>query len=349
VTPREPENGDAPDLAPDLDLAPTGDEHEALGDAAEARARRRLEEGGVLRDALDGLREELRSRLPSNEQGVDWMALYESLRRRFGSTGMRSLPAEVDEFGLDRAALAAARPWLDVLFDRWWRVEVSGADDLPRGRPCLFVANHSGLLPWDGLMVCHALARASLAPETPRFLVEDWLLRLPFAQAWLASLGGVRACRETAERLLRAKRSVVAFPEGANGATKVFRQRYRVPRFGRGGVVRTAIAARVPLVPVAVVGAEETHPLLFKLEAAARSIGLPFVPVTPTFPWLGPLGFLPLPSKWWIGFGEPLRTDELEPDAADDEILIWRMNEQLRAAVQTRLDEGLHERSSVWS
>jgi 1-acyl-sn-glycerol-3-phosphate acyltransferase len=342
VTPHEPENDDFDRLA-------ARDELDLVGDAAEARARRRLEQGGVLRDALDGLREELRSRLPSNEQGVDWMALYESLRRRFGSTGMRSLPAEVDEFGLDRAVLENTRPWLDVLFDRWWRVEVSGVSELPHGRPCLFVANHSGLLPWDGLMVCHALARAHLGPETPRFLVEDWLLRLPFAQSWLTSLGGVRACRENAERLLRTRRSVVAFPEGAKGATKVFRQRYRVQRFGRGGVVRTAIAARVPLVPVAVVGAEETHPLLFKVEAAARSLGLPFVPVTPTFPWLGPLGLLPLPSKWWIGFGEPLRTDELDPEAADDEILVWRMNEQLRAAVQSRLDEGLHERSSVWS
>lgn len=322
---------------------------DAAGDAAEARARRRLEQGGALRDAIDSLREELRARLPSNERGVDWMALYESLRRRFGSTGMRSLPAEVDEFGMDWAALENARPWLDALFDRWWRVEVSGADALPHGRPCLFVANHSGLLPWDGLMVCHALSRAQLGPEKPRFLVEDWLLGLPFAQSWLTSLGGVRACRENAERLLRARRSVVAFPEGAKGATKVFRQRYRVQRFGRGGVVRTAIAARVPLIPVAVVGAEESHPVLFKVEALARSLGLPFVPVTPTFPWLGPLGLLPLPSKWWIGFGEPLRTEELELDAADDEILVWRMNEQLRAAVQTLLDEGLHARSSVWS
>jgi 1-acyl-sn-glycerol-3-phosphate acyltransferase len=324
-------------------LAPDGE-----GEAAEARARSRIE-GGLLRDALEGLRAELRARLPSDERGVDWMALFDSARRRLGSTGMRSLPAEVDEFGMDRAALERARPWLDALFDRWWRVEVSGADAVPRRRPCLFVANHSGLLPWDGLMICHALARERIAPETPRFLVEDWLLGLPFAQPFLTRLGGVRACRENAERLLRTHRSVVAFPEGAKGATKVFRQRYRVQRFGRGGVVRTAIAMRVPLVPVAVVGAEEAHPVLFKLESAARAVGLPFVPVTPTFPWLGPLGLLPLPSKWWIGFGEPIRSDELAPEAEQDEILVWRLNEQLRAAVQARLDEGLKARPSVWA
>jgi 1-acyl-sn-glycerol-3-phosphate acyltransferase len=323
-------------------------EPDAEGAAAEARARGRLE-GGVLQQALDGLRAELRARLPADERGVDWMALYESLRRRFASAGMRSLPAEVDEFGMDRAALERARPWLDALFDRWWRVEVSGTDVVPHDGHALFVANHSGLLPWDGLMICHALARARIAPETPRFLVEDWLLGLPFAAPFLTRLGGVRACRENAERLLRTHRSVVAFPEGAKGATKVFRQRYRVQRFGRGGVVRTAIAAGVPLVPVAVVGAEEVHPVLFKLESAARAIGLPFVPVTPTFPWLGPLGLLPLPSKWWIGLGEPIRTDELAPEAEEDEILVWRMNEQLRAAVQALLDEGLKTRPSVWS
>jgi 1-acyl-sn-glycerol-3-phosphate acyltransferase len=277
------------------------------------------------------------------------MALYESLRRRFGSTGMRSLAAEVDEFGMDSASLAAARPWLDALFSRWWRVEVAGDERVPRDQPCLFVANHSGLLPWDGLMISHALARIGHGPARARFLVEDWLIGLPFAQPMLTRLGGVRACRENAERLLRSGRSVIAFPEGAKGATKPFRQRYRVQRFGRGGVVRTAIAARVPLVPVAVVGAEEAYPVLFRVETMARAIGLPFLPVTPTFPWLGPFGLLPLPSKWWIGFGEPVRSDELAPGAGEDEILVWRMNEQLRSAVQASLDSGLRARASVWA
>jgi 1-acyl-sn-glycerol-3-phosphate acyltransferase len=306
----------------------------------------------ALRDALwtalDGLRGELRARLASDEGGVDWMAFYESLRRRFASTGMRSLSAEIDEFGLDSATLESARPWLDALFRRWWRVELAGEQHLLE-TTSLFVANHSGLLPWDGLMVCHALERLGHGSVRARFLVEDWLLALPFAQPWLTRLGGVRACRENAERLLYGGRSVVAFPEGAKGATKPFRQRYRVQRFGRGGVVRTAITARVPLVPVAVVGAEEAHPVLLRIETAARALGLPFVPVTPTFPWLGPLGLVPLPSKWWIGFGEPIRTDELDAEAAGDEILVWRLNEQLRAAVQALLDDGLRSRPSVFA
>ena len=328
------------DLPPDLDA----------GDAQPADAGRgeRPEETGALHEALDGLRDELRSRFSTAAAGFDWMSFYDSLRRRFASAGMRSLPAEVDDFGMDAGALERARPWLDALYTRWWRVELAGVEHVPRGRPSLFVANHSGLLPWDGLMICHALARSGSLAERPRFLVADWLLTLPFAQPILTRLGGVRACRENAERLLRGGHSVVAFPEGAKGAAKVFRQRYRVQRFGRGGVVRTAIAARAPLVPVAVVGAEEVHPVLFKVETAARAVGLPFVPVTPTFPALGPFGLVPLPSKWWIGIGEPIATHELEVDAADDEILVWRLTEQLRAAVQTLVDAGLRQRPSIW-
>ena len=303
----------------------------------------------VLREALDALRERLVERFaPADAGSVDWMALYESLRRRFASVGMRDLSAEVDDFGMDAETIAAARPWLDLLYDRWWRVSVSGAEEVPRGRATLFVANHSGLLPWDGLMIAAALERHQPAAPRVRFLVADWLATLPFAQPWIARLGGVRACRENAERLLRTGRSVVAFPEGAKGAAKVFRQRYRVQRFGRGGVVRTALALGAPLVPVAVVGAEEAHPVLFKMETAARAVGLPFIPVTPTFPALGPLGVVPLPSKWSIEFGAPIETAELGPDAADDEILVWRMTEELRAQVQSMLETGVRERSSVW-
>ena len=303
----------------------------------------------VLRDALDALRERLLERFtPENSDGVDWMALYESMRRRFASVGMRDLSADVDDFGMDAEAIASARPWLDLLYDRWWRVSVSGAEDVPRGRASLFVANHSGLLPWDGLMIAAALGRHQPAAPRARFLVADWLATLPFAQPWITRHGGVRACRENAERLLRTGRSVIAFPEGAKGAAKVFRQRYRVQRFGRGGVVRTALALGAPLVPVAVVGAEEAHPVLFKVETAARAFGLPFVPVTPTFPALGPLGIVPLPTKWSIAFGAPIETAELGSAAADDEILVWRMTEELRSQIQSMVDAGVRERPSVW-
>jgi 1-acyl-sn-glycerol-3-phosphate acyltransferase len=256
---------------------------------------------------------------------------------------------EVDEFGLETEAVERVRGLLDFLVDRYWRVDVSGLDELDLDEPMLFVANRSGLLPYDGLVVSHLVARRFPEAERPRFLVADWLVTLPFVQPFLARLGGVRACRENAERLLRSGRSVVAFPEGAKGAAKVFRERYRVKRFGRGGVVRVALATRRRLVPVAVVGAEEAHPILFKVETLARMAGLPFLPVTPTFPWLGPLGALPLPSKWKVAFGPPFSTAHLGPEAVRDELLVSRMTEELRGDIQQRLGEALRQRDSVWS
>ncbi len=302
----------------------------------------------ALDDALDGLRRQLAERFPEPEDATDWMELYESLRGRLQAFGMSDRSSRIDPFGLDEDARIRALPLLDFLFERWWRVSVAVAPELPTDRPCLFVANRAGLLPWDGLMICHALARREPRAPRARFLVADWLITLPFAQPRLARLGGVRACRENAERLLRVGESVVAFPEGVKGAAKVFRERYRLQRFGRGGVVRTALSAGVPLVPVAVVGAEEAHPVLFKIESLAGAAGLPFIPVTPTFPALGPLGLVPLPTKWQIRIGAPIDAGELGPGAADDDLLIWRLTQELRSSVQTMVEQGLSERSSVW-
>ncbi len=317
----------------------------AQGAAPSASAER------VLREALDDLRSEIEARRPTPvlaPRPPDWAELYDRARRWVQVLSMSERSGEVDDFGLDEASLRRARPLLDFLFERWWRVEVSGLDALEGDGPRLFVANRSGLLPWDGMMIAHTVARRSASAERPRFMVADWLVTLPFVQPTLARLGGVRACRENAQRLLRSGRSVVAFPEGAKGATKVFRERYRVQRFGRGGVIRTALEMRVPVVPVAVVGAEEVHPVLFRIEAAARAVGLPFLPVTPTFPALGPLGAVPLPSKWSIRFGEAVATAELPPRAADDDLLVWRMTEELRQRIQAMVDAGLEARASVW-
>jgi len=141
---------------------------------------------------------------------------------------------------------------------------------------------------------------------------------------------------------------VVAFPEGVKGAAKTFRDRYRLQRFGRGGAVRLGLEAGVPIVPVAIVGAEETHPILFKLATPARIFGLPFLPVTPTFPWLGPLGALPLPSKWVISFGEPLATAATDPAQASDDLLVARLTEELRSEVQRQVKQALGIRQGVF-
>ncbi len=308
-----------------------------------------------LRDALDSLRREIRSRFPVRSElmaptgRANWEDLYVRLRRAASTFGMSERSAEVDEFGMDDLSLAQARPILEFLYDTYWRVDLHGVQNLPDEGPILLVANRSGLLPYDGLMISQALRRAKPGIPQPRFLVADWLITLPFAQSYLARLGGVRACRENAERLLGSGINVIAFPEGAQGAAKVYRDRYRLKRFGRGGILRMALECEVPLVPVGVVGAEEAHPVLFKWGTAARAVGLPFVPVTPTFPLLGPLGCLPLPSKWVIRIGEPIALDHLEPDAAFDELLISRMTEELRGCIQGLVDAGLADRESIWS
>jgi 1-acyl-sn-glycerol-3-phosphate acyltransferase len=301
---------------------------------------------------MGSLRREIRARLatpaPAPGPGLDPMALFDELRRRLSTLGMSEQRFEVDDFGLDAQALERALPLLDFLADRYWRIDVRGLDELDLDAPYLFVANRSGLLPYDGLMIAHAVARRFPQAARARFLIADWLVTLPFAQSFFARLGGVRACRENAERLLARGAPVIAFPEGAKGATKPFRDRYRLQRFGRGGVVRLAVELGCPLVPVAVVGAEEAHPVLFKVETLARMAGLPFLPVTPTFPWLGPFGFLPLPSKWSLHFGPAVSTAHLGREAARDELLVSRMTEELRREIQARVNDGLRGRRSIW-
>jgi 1-acyl-sn-glycerol-3-phosphate acyltransferase len=337
------------------------DKDEAEGSASKRRHPGEGEDpdrevGDLLPGALLDLQKEIRARFDSRTAGgdapgrgtADWVALIDELRRRAPTLGMTERSGYVDDFGLDEQTIRHARPVLEYLRRHYWRVDVAGIDELPADGPVLLVANRSGILPYDGLMISHVVAESISERCRPRFLVADWLITLPFVQPFLARVGGVRACRENADRLLRTGRSVVAFPEGLKGAGKVFRQRYRLKRFGRGGVVRVAIEVGVPMVPVAVIGAEEAHPVLFKMETLARSIGVSFIPVTPTFPALGPLGLLPLPSKWSIRFGTPIETEHLGARTAQDELLVSRMTEELRSEIQTMVDEDLRSRPGIW-
>jgi 1-acyl-sn-glycerol-3-phosphate acyltransferase len=305
--------------------------------------------------ALAGLGSEIRTRFAERPPPVarrdpgEWEHFINAARHRVGTLGMSERTGAVDSFGMDDAALARARPLLDWLVERYWRLELLGLEHLPGDGPSLLVANRSGVMPYDGLIVSHALARERPAAPRPRFLVADWLMHQPFAHAALARLGGVRACRDNAVRLLAAGRTVLAFPEGVKGAAKTFRERYQLKRFARGGVVRVALESQVPLVPVGIVGAEEAHPILFKVGATARSLGLPFLPVTPTFPWLGPLGLVPLPTKWVVRIGEPFDLGGRGPEAAEDDLLVARLTEELRTAIQGLIDDALADRASVWS
>jgi 1-acyl-sn-glycerol-3-phosphate acyltransferase len=230
----------------------------------------------------------------------------------------------------------------------WWRVEVTGAEHLPAHGPGLVVANHSGVLPYDGLMIQLAIRHEHPAKRVCRMLALDMFALLPVLAPVLSKSGSVRANPENAERLLRRGEMLGVFPEGVKGVGKFFRDRYRLARFGRGGFVRIALRTGAPVIPCAVVGAEEIHPVIAKADWIGRPFGLPYFPVTPTFPWLGPLGVVPLPTKWSIDFGDPVDLGGYGPGDADDPILVNRISEDVRSTIQRMVDGRLARRRSVW-
>jgi 1-acyl-sn-glycerol-3-phosphate acyltransferase len=279
---------------------------------------------------------DLRRRLP-----------LEGVWRRWRQLAMWGRSDVVDDFGRDPRATARWEWLFEFLYSRWFRVEATGLEHVPpRGR-ALLVANHAGSLPYDSAMVMHAVRRDHPARRDVRPLVEDTVFHLPFLGPLMNRIGGVRADPENAERLLLKDELVAVFPEGEKGMGKLWKDRYRLQRFGRGGFVKLALRTAAPIIPVAVVGAEEAAPMLGKVTWFAKNIGIPWIPVTPTFPWLGPAGLLPLPSKWYVKFGEPIDLGRTHsPAAAEDRLLVNRLADQIRTQIQTMIDELLGQRRS---
>lgn len=270
------------------------------------------------------------------------------IARKWGRGALRSRAEEFDDFGLDPAFEERVKPVVEFLYRSYFRTSVEGIENVPAEGRCIVVANHSGALPLDGPML-----RAALRIEHPqkrdlRWLAEDFVYYLPFAGVFMNRVGAVRACPENAERLLEKESLVAVFPEGVHGIKKLFRERYRLQRFGRGGYIRLCLRMRAPIVPCAIIGAEESSPLLYRLEGLTELLGLPYFPITPTFPFLGPAGLLPAPTKWRMRFGEPIHFDNYGPEAADDHVLVGRLSERVRSSIQAMLDSGLRERRSVW-
>jgi 1-acyl-sn-glycerol-3-phosphate acyltransferase len=255
---------------------------------------------------------------------------------------------EVDDFGYDPKFAETILPFFEFLYTVWWRVEAMGMENVPRTGPALLVANHSGVLPWDGIMINLAVRHHHPDHRVCRMLALDMFALLPFLAPLLAQSGAVRANPENAERLLRKGELVGVFPEGVKGVGKRLKDRYKLARFGRGGFIRIALRTGAPIVPCAVVGAEEIHPALARMDWVGKPLGLPYVPITPTFPLLGPLGFVPLPSKWSIDIGKPIAMDTYGPDAAEDPMLVNRLSEQVRGTIQGMIDDRLSRRRSVW-
>jgi 1-acyl-sn-glycerol-3-phosphate acyltransferase len=256
----------------------------------------------------------------------------------------------VDDYGFDpQFATGVELPLLRLLYERWFRVEVNGVENIPSEGGALLVANHAGgLWPLDAALTAVAVHDEHPAGRFLRPLAADLVFGTP-AVATLARRGGATlACHEDADRLLHAGELVGVWPEGFKGIGKPYRDRYRLQRFGRGGFVRSAVSAGVPIVPVSIVGSEEIHPVLGNAGLLARLLDLPYFPLTPTFPWLGPLGLVPLPSKWYIEFGAPLRTDELPASTVDDPRAVFDLTDQVRDHIQATLYRLLAQRGSIW-
>jgi 1-acyl-sn-glycerol-3-phosphate acyltransferase len=253
-----------------------------------------------------------------------------------------------DEWGFDEEFTESVYPLLELLYDRWWRVEAEGVRNVPAHGRALLVANHAGILPWDATMMGVSLLREHPLPRYPRFLVLNWAFELPYVGQTIRKVGGVPASPYNAIRLLEQEELVAVFPEGVKGTSKDFKDRYRLQRFGRGGFVELALRTGAPIVPIAVVGSEEIYPKIGESKTIARLTGAPFFPVTPTFPWLGPLGAIPLPSKWRIEFCEPIDVSGYGPDAASDRALVFELSERIRETIQHRVYEQLVKRGSAF-
>lgn len=280
---------------------------------------------------------------PGSELAQRVGAVAEFLRQRM--TG----DYNVDAFGFDpHLNDAIVRPLLRFFFRSWFRVEVSGIEHLPDTGAALVVANHAGVLPFDGLMAAVAVGDQHPNHRELRLLAADMVFDLPVIGAAARKAGHTMACAADAHRLLAAGELTAVFPEGYKGLGKRFKDRYKLQRFGRGGFVSAALRTKAPIVPCSIVGSEEIYPMLADVKLLARLFGLPYFPITPLFPLAGPAGLVPLPSKWHIAFGEPIATADYETADADDPMVTFELTDQVRETIQQTLYRLLAGRRNMF-
>jgi 1-acyl-sn-glycerol-3-phosphate acyltransferase len=267
-------------------------------------------------------------------------AVVEAMRSAYGEGAQKS--SDLPDGGHDPHFLERAAPLLEFLWSRYFRVRLLGVENVPDAGAALLVGNHSGGIPYDGAMLLYGMYRNHPRHRRVRPLIANFAFRAGWMANVVSRIGGVRASTETAMPLLGAGELVAVFPEGLKGVGKLYRERYRLARFGRGGFVRLARQAQVPLLPVAIVGAEEIHPVIGKITRLAEPLGLPYIPITPTFPWLGPLGLLPVPTKWTIQIGPAI-----PPPAIGDEAGTVQVAETVRTAIDGMIADLLAQRRSI--
>jgi 1-acyl-sn-glycerol-3-phosphate acyltransferase len=256
---------------------------------------------------------------------------------------------EVDEFGFDPDLTEEVLSPLARLFhERWWRVDWVALENVPSEGPALLVSNHAGTVPWDAIVLKFGVLERHPARRHVRLLAADLAFRLPFIGELARKSGNTLAGAEDAFRLLERGDLLGVFPEGYKGVGKRFKDRYKLQRFGRGGFIEVALRARAPIIPVSIVGSEEIYPMIYNARTLARIGGFPYFPITPFFPWLGPLGLIPLPSKWIIEFGPPIPTDGFPKDVWQDPLTLFELTDRVREEIQQTLYRNLMARRSTF-
>jgi 1-acyl-sn-glycerol-3-phosphate acyltransferase len=261
---------------------------------------------------------------------------------------IRQVPTAINEYGFDSWGLnpRTARYGYSVFawfYRNYWRVQTHGIENVPPGR-VLLIGNHSGQLPIDGMMVSVAMLLEAKPPRLCRAMVERWFTTAPVVGKFIQRHGAIVGDPLNCERLLERGEAIVVFPEGARGSGKVWRDRYKLVRFGLG-FMRLAIATNTPIVPFGVIGGEEQAPSFVDFKPAAKLLGMPYFPITPTFPWLGLLGAIPYPTKYRIHFGKPM-SFRGNPDDRDE--VIQRKVDTVKRSIRQLIDHGLEEREGIF-
>ena len=258
---------------------------------------------------------------------------------------------QVDDWGRsERVEGFMDRALYDFFYNHWFRVEVEGIENVPAEGGGLIVSNHAGALPPDAPMIAQAVKREHPRPRPVHITVEHFFKGYPGFAMLAPKIGAVPAHPANVHRLLFDERQLVlVFPEGRKGTEKTYKDRYRLRRFGRGGFVEAAMRGRAPIVPVALVGAEEAQPIFTHIRPLQRLTGMLYFPLTPTFPHLGVLGMLAyLPAKFRIRFLPPIRTDQMGEEPWTDAALVQTVAQDVRAQIQENLFDMVAKRESVW-
>jgi 1-acyl-sn-glycerol-3-phosphate acyltransferase len=261
---------------------------------------------------------------------------------------LQKIPTRLNEFGFDQfgmepAAVKGQLLFSALLYRYYFRVETRGIEKVPSGR-VLLVANHAGQLPFDGMMLGVAMLLEGEPPRIVRGMGEYWIPQLPFVSVAAIRSGSMVGTPENCVQMLEAEECVMVFPEGVRGMNKVYRERYKLQRFGQG-FLRLALETETPIVPVGIVGSEEQQPGLTNLPRLGQLLGMPAFPLTLGFPWLGPLGILPMPVKYRIYFGDPLR---FEGSPNEEDAAVQEKVDVVRDAIRGLLERGREERKGIF-